>query len=67
MVTLKDYYEKHIANRQEEIIDSPFDDPRTEEEKAHESRSYTGCSFTCIHPNCPLWDAEHSRRLFSLN
>ena len=65
MTTLKEYYEKYVANKQEGTIDHPFDDPRTEEEKATEGVPYTGCSSSCIHPDCPLWDAEHSKRLFS--
>lgn len=66
MISLMEYYEKNIKNK-EKVIDSPFDDPRTEEEKICESTLYTGCSATCIHPACPLWDKEHSRRLFDLD
>ena len=66
MATLKDYYEKYTRNKQEEVIDSPFDDPRTPEEFAAEAQPDTGCSASCVEYSCPLWDAEHSKRLFSL-
>lgn len=62
-MTLQEYYAWFILNKQV-VIDSPFDDPRTKEEREEEVTPYIECSPTCIHPNCPHWDKEHARRLF---